>query len=229
MIATAQQFQSELGHIEIKTAQRGTPQRLHESLSAFANRNGGGVILLGLDENRSFEIVGVGDPQNIVADISQLAADAMEPPSIPIHLAEVAGKTVLAVEVFEIATEQKPCFYKPAGLQSGSFIRVGNSNRQMSGYEVFSYLSNRGQPAFDEEAVSEATLATSTGIAWMTSSLVRKPDPGLRPRAWQHRQRRVSRAAWRKSRDSLTTAQRTLQAGLFRREGERRWARYRLS
>lgn len=160
LIATAQQFQSELGDIEIKTAQRGTPQRLHESLSAFANRSGGGVILLGLDENRSFEVVGVGDPQKIVADISQLAADAMEPRLNPeFTLAEVAGKTVLAVEVFEIATEQKPCFYKPAGLQSGSYIRVGNSNRQMSGYEVFSYLSNRGQPAFDEEAVSEATLA----------------------------------------------------------------------
>lgn len=57
LIATAQQFQSELGDIEIKTAQRGTPQRLHESLSAFANRSGGGVILLGVDFRRASNLL----------------------------------------------------------------------------------------------------------------------------------------------------------------------------
>ena len=53
LIRSVQRFQSELGDIEVKAAQRGTPQRLFESLSAFANRTGGGVILLGLDENRA--------------------------------------------------------------------------------------------------------------------------------------------------------------------------------
>jgi predicted HTH transcriptional regulator len=46
------QHQSELNDIEVKSAHGGTPQRLFESLSAFANRPGGGVILFGLDEKQ---------------------------------------------------------------------------------------------------------------------------------------------------------------------------------
>jgi len=160
LIRSVQRFQSELGDIEVKAAQRGTPQRLFESLSAFANRTGGGVILLGLDENRAFEVVGVGDAHRIIAEVSHLSAENMEPALRPeFTLAEVEGKPVLAIEVFEVPAEQKPCFYKTAGLQSGAYIRVGNTNRQMSGYEVFSYLTARTQPTFDEEPVAEATLA----------------------------------------------------------------------
>lgn len=160
LIRSVQRFQSELGDIEVKSAQRGTPQRLFESLSAFANRTGGGVILLGLDENRAFEVVGVGDAQRAIEEISHVAAEQLEPTLRPeFTLAEIDGKSVLAIEVFEIPVEQKPCFYKAAGLQSGAYIRVGNTNRQMNSYEVFSYLTARAQPTFDEEPVIEATIA----------------------------------------------------------------------
>ncbi len=40
--------------LEVKRAQRGLPQRLFETLSAFANQAGGGVILLGIDESQGF-------------------------------------------------------------------------------------------------------------------------------------------------------------------------------
>jgi ATP-dependent DNA helicase RecG len=58
----------------------------------------------------------------------------------------------------EVPAEQKPCYYKPAGLQRGAYIRVGNTNRQMTDYEIFGYVSARTQPTFDEELVREATL-----------------------------------------------------------------------
>jgi ATP-dependent DNA helicase RecG len=159
LIAAVQRFQSEVDDVEVKAAGQGTPQRLYESLSAFANRPGGGVILLGLDENLTFQVVGVRDAHRIIEETSNLAAEGMEPALRPeFTLAEVEGKPVVAIEVFEVALEQKPCFYKAAGLQSGAYIRVGNTNRQMSGYEVFSYLSARAQPVFDAEPVGEAVL-----------------------------------------------------------------------
>jgi len=58
----------------------------------------------------------------------------------------------------ECRHDQKPCYYKPSGMNSGSYIRVGNTNRQMTAYEIFSYVSNRSQPTFDGEAVSEADV-----------------------------------------------------------------------
>ena len=47
---------------------------------------------------------------------------------------------------------------KPAGLSSGAYIRSGNTNRQMTEYEVFGYLSGRGQPKHDEDLVANAAL-----------------------------------------------------------------------
>ncbi len=159
LIAEVRQHQSELDDVEIKTAQGGTPQRLYEPISAFANRPGGGVILFGLDERRNFETVGVGNAQRLQEEISHLVAADMEPALRPeFTIAEIDGATVVAVEVMEIAAEQKPCYYRPAGLQRGSYIRVGNTNRQMADYEIFGYVSARTQPTFDEEPVRDATM-----------------------------------------------------------------------
>ncbi len=158
LIADVQKRQSELTSVEVKAARGGTPRRLHEPLSAFANRTDGGVLLFGLDESRDFSIVGVGDAQRLQEEITHLASD-MEPALRPHFLVdEIDGETVVMVEVDEIPAAQKPCFYKPAGLPKGAYLRVGNTNRQMTEYEVFGYLSNRGQPMHDEEIVPTATL-----------------------------------------------------------------------
>lgn len=160
LIEEVQHLRSKLDDVEVKTALGGTPQRLFEVLSAFANRPGGGVLLLGLDERRAFEVVGVGDVHRLQEEISHLATADMEPPLRPeFTVAEIAGHPVVAVEVFEIPDEQKPCYHRPAGLQRGAYLRVGNTNRQMTDYEIFGYVSARTQPAFDGEPVPEGTLA----------------------------------------------------------------------
>lgn len=159
LIDEVQQYQSELDNVEVKSARSGTPQHLYETLSAFANHIGGGVILFGINENRNFEVVGVNDAHKLLGEISNLASSEMEPALRPeFTVEEVEGKTVVAVEVVELPAEQKPCFYKPAGLQKGSYIRVGNTNRQMTDYEIFGYVSARSQPTFDEEAIHDATI-----------------------------------------------------------------------
>ncbi|MCX5885236.1 MAG: putative DNA binding domain-containing protein [Proteobacteria bacterium] len=159
LITEVQRHQSELDDIEVKSAHGGTPQRLYESLSAFANRPGGGVMLFGLEEDRNFEIVGVSNAHDLQKIISDLASSEMEPPLRPDFTVEdIDGNTVVAVEISEIPAEQKPCYYKPKGLHKGSYIRVGNTNRQMTDYEIFGYVSARTQPTFDEEPVKDVTL-----------------------------------------------------------------------
>jgi predicted HTH transcriptional regulator len=59
---------------------------------------------------------------------------------------EIDDETVVAVEIDEIPASQKPCFYKNAGLPKGAYLRVGNTNRQMTEYEVFGY-SERSRAA----------------------------------------------------------------------------------
>ncbi len=48
LVADVQRRRGESDSIEVKAAHGGTPKRLYESLSAFANRPGGGVVLFGL-------------------------------------------------------------------------------------------------------------------------------------------------------------------------------------
>jgi ATP-dependent DNA helicase RecG len=101
-VASVQRLQSETDEIETKAAGRGTPQRLYESLSAFANRPGGGLILLGIDEQRGFEVTGVGDAQQAQEDVSCVASDQMEPPLRPeFTVVDVDGKAVVAVSIRE--------------------------------------------------------------------------------------------------------------------------------
>jgi len=159
LISEVQRRQSEFDHVEVKAARGGTPKRLYEPFSAFANRTGGGVLLFGLDESKDFSIVGVGDAHRLQEDITSLASAAMEPALRPkFTVDEIEDETVVAVEIEETSAERKPCFHKKAGLPKGAYLRVGNTNRQMNEYEVFGYLSGRGQPTHDEEIVPDATL-----------------------------------------------------------------------
>lgn len=88
-----------------------------------------------------------------------MASAEMEPALRPQFVVdEIDGETIMAAEIEEIAANQKPCFYKPAGLASGAYIRSGNTNRQMTEYEVFGYLSSRSQPTHDEDIVTNATI-----------------------------------------------------------------------
>jgi ATP-dependent DNA helicase RecG len=148
----------ELEGVEAKAAHRGTPPDLFKPISAFANRPGGGVLLFGLDEDAGFKVVGVGNPRRLQEDLSGLAAQ-MEPPLRPnFSVEEIEGATVVAVEIPEVAYDHKPCYHRPHRLQEGSFIRVGNSTRRMSDYEIYSFVSSRTQPKFDAEPLIEATL-----------------------------------------------------------------------
>ena len=143
---------------EVKAAHKQLPKRIYETLSAFANQMEGGVLILGLDEERNFELVGVADPQAMLSQLGDVAS-SMEPPlRLDTTVIEVEGKSVIVAEVPECDYQQKPCFYRLAGMNSGSYIRVGNSNRQMTDYEIFTFVSGRSQPLFDQEPVRQAAL-----------------------------------------------------------------------
>jgi len=158
LIEAIRSGQFEDASVEVKAAHRQLPKRIYEPLSAFANRTGGGVVVFGLDEEHRFEPVGVSNPQVTLAQLVDVAAN-MEPALRPdVVVLEIEGKHVVVVEVPECAYTQKPCFYRPAGMNAGSYIRVGNTNRQMTDYEIFTYVSGHSQPAFDQDPVTRAAL-----------------------------------------------------------------------
>jgi ATP-dependent DNA helicase RecG len=148
---------SDLREVEVKRAERQLPEQLWKTLSAFANAQGG-VLLLGVDETAGFEIVGVADPTKIQKDFASLC-DNMEPPLravVDVH--EIDGRQVIVAEIPEVPAEQKPCYYRPLGLGQGSYIRVADGNRRLTDYEVQIFLSWRRRSRYDRQLVVGKTI-----------------------------------------------------------------------
>jgi len=144
--------------VEVKTAKRSLPKRLWETLSAFANAPGGGILILGLDEERGFKAVGVENPAKIQQDLASLC-DKMEPPLRPlIEIHNFEGKWIVVAEIPEVSTGQKPCYYKGSGPFHGSFIRVADGDRRLTEYEVQLLWESRRQPRHDRAPVPTRTL-----------------------------------------------------------------------
>jgi ATP-dependent DNA helicase RecG len=126
-------------NIELKKAAGGTPSKLYDTLSSFANQKGGGIIVFGIDEKAGYEVTGVYDAQDLQKKIMEQSLQ-MEPLVRPLMtVADINGKLVVSAEISEVDIYSKPCFYKGAGRLRGSYIRVGDSDQPMTEYEIYSY------------------------------------------------------------------------------------------
>jgi len=158
LIQSLQDFRTDLVHVEAKRAAAELPKRLWETLSAFSNTPGGGVLILGLDEAAGFAVTGVRNPKKVMQDLAS-ECDKMDPPvRAPIELHQVEGVTLVVAEVPEAELASKPVYYRGAGLTNGAFIRVADGDRKLSQYEVQVMMASRGQPREDEAPIPEATL-----------------------------------------------------------------------
>ena len=73
-----QRMKSESNILELKSAEKGCPQHLYDSLSSFSNQDEGGIIIFGIDEKQDYKEVGVYDPQDIQKKINEQCLQ-MEP------------------------------------------------------------------------------------------------------------------------------------------------------
>lgn len=47
---------------------------------------------------------------------------------------KLRGKPLVVVEIPEAGLDQKPCYYRGAGLTNGAFIRVADGDRKLTPY-----------------------------------------------------------------------------------------------
>jgi len=144
--------------LELKAAHVDCPKRLYDTLSSFSNQDSGGVLLFGVDETKSFEIVGVYDLQSLQKKVTEQCSQ-MEPPVRAVFtVAEVDGKPVCSAEIPAIDLSERPCYYKGAGRVKGSYIRVGDADLPMTDYELYSYEAFRKHLYDDERPIKRASL-----------------------------------------------------------------------
>ncbi len=160
LVGTVRASKAESQTLELKAAHEGCPKRLYDTLSAFANQDEGGVIVFGVDENNSYEPVGVYDVQDLMKHVAE-QCEQMEPKVRAVFTAvELEGKWVVSAEVPALDVTDRPCFYSGKGRLKGSYVRVGDSDSPMSEYEVYSYAAFRKKYQDELQLVDRASASS---------------------------------------------------------------------
>jgi ATP-dependent DNA helicase RecG len=130
------------------------PQSIDQTLSAFANTPGDGVIILGVDESKNFSIVGVYDPKKCQQALANIARKEFSAP-VTVHssLIQVGSKNVVWAKVDEADRSLKPIKSKRRGK---GFIRLYDGDYELSYQEDQLFIAGRGPSHFDEAPIADS-------------------------------------------------------------------------
>ena len=138
----------ENNRLEAKLATGGLPQSLWETYSAFANTNGG-VILLGVEElpDHSLRVQGLLDAREMVEELCAMLDDrrvvsANILAADQIRVAEVDGAQIIVIEVPPAPRDQLPV-YLGKNPFTGSYRRSGDGDYHCTWGEVVTMLGDR--------------------------------------------------------------------------------------
>src|SRR3989344_3387033 len=132
---------SELQDLEFKTSRTNVPNDIWKSISAFANRRGGGLIVFGINLEKN-EIVGCENMDLMQRKLVEYFNDKMSFVLRPqYHVINLDGKNILALNVPQCPKDYMPCWYKPVGLPNGAYIREGNTRRRITDNEFRTYIA----------------------------------------------------------------------------------------
>lgn len=146
---------------EAKECSNNLSKSIWESVSAFANTEGGELIL-GLSEANGFTpvsnfqidrvrdqfISGMGD--------GSVKSRLTNPPSYHLRADEFEDKPILRIVIDELDCSFKPCFITERGVQGGSYKRIDDKDIPLTPNEIFSLQNASTLRDADRHAVPDA-------------------------------------------------------------------------
>lgn len=136
--------------IEAKEALGGLPESIWETYSAFANAEGG-VILLGVTEqpDKSLQALDLLDPQWLIEDFWRIIRDPVRVSmnllrSEDVQIHDVDGKQIISITVPKATVDQRPVYIENDPYR-GSYRRRGEGDYRCTEEEVDSMLVLRAQ------------------------------------------------------------------------------------
>ena len=146
----------EWSDVEFKKAQRGVPEDVYKSVSAFANTAGGCLVFGVQDNHGEYEIVGVIDVDKVQNDfLSCLRIAGKFNRVIAVHesIMEHDGKTLLVFHVPEASRKDKP-IYLNRDIRK-SYIRRGGGDEQCTMAEIERFLRDATDATYDKEIIPD--------------------------------------------------------------------------
>jgi predicted HTH transcriptional regulator len=134
--------------VEFKSELPEKTEKYVKALIAFAN-TAGGKLIVGV-ENKTREIVGVADAEQVIDTIANALTDTVKPLIVPdIYQATLDGKTIVVAEVFP--GSNCPYHFKNKGKEEGTYVKIGATTR-LADESILRELEFRGaSQSFDEQ------------------------------------------------------------------------------
>ena len=142
---------------EVKTAKSELPKNVAESVSAFANTQGGWIVLGVRQEGKHFEIQGVDNAEKLEQDfISSLRNQSKYNTLIASKQKKynIDGNTVLAFYIY--ASDLKPVYF--GGTLHNTFIRKGSGDQRASEAEISAMLRDQQYGIKSEQSIPETSI-----------------------------------------------------------------------
>uniref|UniRef100_A0A7C9JDF0 Schlafen AlbA-2 domain-containing protein n=1 Tax=Muribaculaceae bacterium Z82 TaxID=2304548 RepID=A0A7C9JDF0_9BACT len=148
---------------EAKLAKGGVPASMWETYSAFANTEGG-TIVLGASEKPSgqVELVGVDDPESLVKKIwdavnnpSKVSANVLA--SGDVRIADMDGCRVVVIDVPRASRQLRPV-YVGKQREKGTFRRNGEGDYHCSSEEIVAMVRDASPAPLDAAVLEEFSL-----------------------------------------------------------------------
>lgn len=142
--------------IEAKTFSEYSPEQLGPTLCAFANKPGGGVILLGVSERDGISVVGVDDVDNLLKRAANQARNGFRPPiRVDVRTFDLDGNTVGVVNVEGADVNEKPVRWLK---NKKAYLRQYDGDYEMAPSEEQMLLLRHRRPIADAEPVQGSSL-----------------------------------------------------------------------
>lgn len=155
----------ESAHLEGKSAKGGFPDSFWESYSAFANSDGG-VIVLGVEEDKNGKLFvkdGLKDPSKMKNTFWKLVNNRQKIShnivlEKGVYILETNGKKILVVEVPRAERTVRPV-YKGTDPRGGTFKRYGTGDHLCNSEEIGAMLRDSSISPLDAVAVEDIDLS----------------------------------------------------------------------
>ena len=158
LISDIERQKTEKQTLELKAAQYGFPHKIYDTISSFSNQDDGGIIIFGISESDDYSVTGVYDAKDVQKKLME-SCEQMSPVVRPIlTVCEVNGKFVVSAEIPGVEITQRPVYYAGVGKVKGSYIRVGDADKPMTPFEVYSYEAFKKRIQDDVRTVDQAKL-----------------------------------------------------------------------
>lgn len=131
-LAELRAFGDDTTLVECKTAAGGVPEGIGETLCAFANMPQAGVIILGVNERKGFDVTGVQNPAEMEKAITSVNRSSVFPaPQLEFSHHVIDGKRIVVVEVTPLLPSEKP-----ATFRKRAFLRQADGDYEMNSNDL---------------------------------------------------------------------------------------------